>query len=310
MASIPDLPIPISIITSRYFVFSADAGAYLRRQHNIVGVLIGSIPQIPQQNIFLGLPLELMPEEARLLVENKVAYIVDDPRAHDESIWRLEQDKRAAYLASLNEEGERAAGAQAGEKLQKREKALRRRGLASGSEPSESKTTASSEDQSEEAGDGLLGRPGPSTSHKRNPVSPTPPAITPPTSQPLLNTRPPEIQSPSDLPPVPASYPLFKHLHGLSYYLTPGLRFGCQYLVYPGDPLRFHSHFLAVSYEWDEEIDLMELVGGGRLGTGVKKGFLIGGLEPADESGGEGEDTGSGSRGGKVRSFSVEWAGM
>src|SRR5271154_5108584 len=83
MTSTPDLPIAISLIDGRYFLFSADVVSYLRREHHICGVLVGSIPQIPQQNVFLGLPLELMPEEARLLVAAGGAYIVDDAPAHD-----------------------------------------------------------------------------------------------------------------------------------------------------------------------------------------------------------------------------------
>jgi len=50
--------------------------------------------------------------------------------------------------------------------------------------------------------------------------------------------------------------------------MTPGLRFGCHYTVYPGDPLRFHSHFLATGADWDEEFDLLDIVGGGRLVLG------------------------------------------
>jgi tRNA-splicing endonuclease subunit Sen34 len=100
--------------------------------------------------------------------------------------------------------------------------------------------------------------------------------------------------------PVTAAYPLFAHLHALSYFITPGLRFGCDYAVYPGDPLRFHSHFLAVGYDWDEEIPLMDMVGGGRLGTGVKKSFLIGGKSPTDSI----EDNAG------VRTFCIEWGGM
>jgi len=88
--------------------------------------------------------------------------------------------------------------------------------------------------------------------------------------------------------------------------MSPGLRFGCQYCVYPGDPLRFHSHFLAVGAEWDEEMDLLTLVGGGRLGTGVKKGFLLGGVERRVDESEEGEmRDGEG-----VRCFCVEWGGM
>ena len=56
--------------------------------------------------------------------------------------------------------------------------------------------------------------------------------------------------------------------------------------------------------EWDEEIDLLDVVGGGRLGTGVKKSWLIGG--PTDSDGGRKE----GEPAPQVRTFSVEWGGM
>jgi tRNA-splicing endonuclease subunit Sen34 len=58
-----------------------------------------------------------------------------------------------------------------------------------------------------------------------------------------------------------------------------------------------------VSAEWDEEIDLMDIIVGGRLGTGVKKGFLLGGAEEKD--GDSINETRS-----NVRTFSIEWAGM
>lgn len=98
--------------------------------------------------------------------------------------------------------------------------------------------------------------------------------------------------------------------------MAPGIRFGCQFSVYPGDPLRFHSHFLSMSYDWDEDIDLLDLVGGGRLGTGVKKGWLIGGVEEKEEDGNgtnaiESEvETGNSKKKAKVRTFCIEWGGM
>jgi tRNA-splicing endonuclease subunit Sen34 len=122
--------------------------------------------------------------------------------------------------------------------------------------------------------------------------------ITPTTSHPPLTSSPSSSSLP--LPEVPVSYPLFKHLHSKGYFMAPGIRFGCRYTAYPGDPLRFHSHFLCDGMDWDQEFDLLTLVGGGRLGTGVKKGFLIGGTEDKVHVDGE-ED---------VRAFCVEWAGM
>lgn len=314
MESTLDLPIAISLINGRYFLFSADVVSFLRREHHICGVLIGSIPQIPQQNIFLGLPLELMPEEARLLVEKDVAFVLDDVRAHEEGLQRIKQDNRQAYISSLQTEGTNAAKQQAGLKEQKRNQALKKRGLTpkfDGVETSinshESSQTSDSitPQPSDNASDSLFTPPPEqplrNTSPRPSPA-PTPLAVTPATSSLLL---PPTWPSTTDttisqLPTTPPSYPLFAHLHSKGHFISPGLRFGCQYLVYPGDPLRFHSHFLAVGVDWDQEIDLMDIVGGGRLGTGVKKGYLFGGAEPEIEV----------ERTERVRTFSVEWAGM
>jgi tRNA-splicing endonuclease subunit Sen34 len=130
--------------------------------------------------------------------------------------------------------------------------------------------------------------------------------ITPVTSYSLFEIPSPPASTDTELlPPVLASYDLYAHMHSKGYYLSPGLRFGCQYLIYPGDPLRFHSHFLGVGYQWDEEIRMLDIVGGGRLGTGVKKGFLIGGVETIAE-----EDNDGTGKEGKVRTFCIEWGGM
>jgi tRNA-splicing endonuclease subunit Sen34 len=87
----------------------------------------------------------------------------------------------------------------------------------------------------------------------------------------------------------------------------PGLRFGCNYSVYPGDPLRYHSHFLATGLGWDEKFALLDVVGGGRLGTGTKKAYMIGGEDPAAS---QGAGLFSDEKKEPVRAFSVEWASM
>lgn len=56
----------------------ADAGHLtdiqtLRTEHHICGILSGTLPQVSQQNTFLGLPLVLLPEEVVLLVKNSAA---------------------------------------------------------------------------------------------------------------------------------------------------------------------------------------------------------------------------------------------
>ena len=307
MEQTPNLPIPVSLIDGRYFLFSIDAVTYLRREHHICGVLIGSIPHAPQQNVFLGLPLELMPEEARLLVEKGLAYIVDDAMAHQQGLVKASMQERRRYLEKVQSKGREAADFQAGVKEQLRSKALSKLQQNATKNPLAIATGKQGEDaavNAESASEDFLF----ASSSVPESVTTDPPlkstfGVTPATSA-LLLTPPPSPQpSESKLPAVPDSYPLFKHLHSRGYFTSPGLRFGCRYMVYPGDPLRFHSHFLASHVGWDEDLDLMDLVGGGRLGTGVKKGYLIGGLEKKEQ---EDEDE----SGEVVRTFTIEWAAM
>ncbi|KAF2143725.1 uncharacterized protein K452DRAFT_317175 [Aplosporella prunicola CBS 121167] len=314
-------PIPISHVGNRYLLYNTDDISYIRRQHHITGVLIGTLPSHPQQNIFLGTPLELMPEEARLLVEKDAAYIVDDAAAHSASLLGggLGAAERKAFLRAMKKQGVDAMKANQKKSDTLKEQALKKNAdkIAQARAAKQKAREQQKQQQSDTASahDSLFdsGAPAPPpSSHAGTPttieerwyITPTtshPPLLpTPPPSPP--NTTAVATTSRSNLPPVPASYPLFAHLHSRGYYLSPGLRFGCQYCAYPGDPLRFHSHFLAVGMGWNEEFDLMRLVGGGRLGTGVKKGFLIGGKVEGDDGEGENE--------GEVRAFSIEWSGM
>ena len=41
----------------------------LRQEHHILGKLVGCLPRLPRQNVQLGRPLQLLQEEATLLVE-------------------------------------------------------------------------------------------------------------------------------------------------------------------------------------------------------------------------------------------------
>jgi tRNA-splicing endonuclease subunit Sen34 len=311
MEADPELPIPISLIAGRYLLFSIDAVTFLRREHHICGVLIGSLPQAPQQNVFLGLPLELMPEEVRLLVEKGLAYLVDDVRAHQEGLTHASPQRKLQYVNRLRDAGRQAALSQAAVKEQRRVAALSKarpkatKGLETEAVSLADKVDDSVPEALHQAS--LFAPPSPSEPAASESISASLFGVTPATSASLFSSSPPPGLPGGELPAAPDSYPLFKHLHSKGYFTSPGLRFGCQYMVYPGDPLRFHSHFLASHVGWDEELDLMDLVAGGRLGTGVKKGYLIGGLEKKTEK----EKHEEGHRECEnVRTFSIEWAGM
>lgn len=277
----------------------------MRCTHNICGVFIGGIPQVPQQNVFLGLPLELIPEEARVLVEKNAAYLVDDPAFHKSKFGSFTGEDRKLYLESLRAEGLKSRNIADGLRQKSAERGLAKEAAKRARQQKSSEqvpvlraeTTVTADEADPETMLFEADAPPPAPSTASNVATTAKPdAVTLTSSYPPMSL--PNKGPSQRLPSVPSSYPLFAYLHSRGYFMTPGLRFGCQYSVYPGDPLRFHSHFLAVGLGWKDEIPLLDIVGGGRLGTGVKKGFLIGGEDTSTESKGE------------VRSFCIEWGGM
>ncbi|KAF2744287.1 hypothetical protein M011DRAFT_461077 [Sporormia fimetaria CBS 119925] len=299
-------PFPISRIGGRYLLFDTDIISHTRREHNICGVLTGTLPNLSQQNVFLGVPLELMPEEARVLVEQGHAYILDDEEVHRKAFLNMSREDRLAYLQYMDNLGSEAYMNAKKQSEQRAAKAMEQRGLVpKATDPKEHTTSVSSAHQPQDARErdeeSLFdsGKTTPAVTAKTKLDTYW---VTPTASHPPLPTPAPDHSLP--LPEVPRSYPLFRYMHSKGYYSTPGLRFGCQYTIYPGDPLRFHSHFLGTGLDWDDEFDLLDVVGGGRLGTGVKKSYLLGGEDPSKPAAEEGQlDVKA------VRAFSIEWAG-
>lgn len=116
---------------------------------------------------------------------------------------------------------------------------------------------------------------------------------------------------------------VFRHLWEKGYYMGCGIKFGGEFLVYPGsfvpcfseslilnapflqmnglhfetgDPLRYHSHFTAsVLTSSSTPIRPMEFVAHGRLGTATKKAHLLCTWDEASK---------------KVDVYSLEWSGF
>jgi len=104
----------------------------------------------------------------------------------------------------------------------------------------------------------------------------------------------------------------FRAIWEQGMYSGHGVRFGGEFLVYPGDPLRYHSHFVNTTLpSADTVIRPMELVAWGRLGTATKKAHLI---CCYDEDGASGNGNGEEQRQdekvagrGTVDCYSLEW---
>lgn len=280
-------PVRISKIAGRYLIFDAEAAGFLRRTENVNGTLVGTAPQQPTQNIFLGLPVELRPEEAEALLKRKVAYLVDDVVAHQLVLRNPDPEARRAYLDSLKTRKQTAQRVLAEKNAKKIAEVAERRGV-SALRPK--KSTAASVD------DGAIFSSNPSDSSRQPNTGVKSLGVTPTSSGFLISPTVDRVAEAFK----PTEGPLCRFLLSSGYHMTPGLRFGAKYSVYPGDPLRFHAHFMASQYDWDEDIPVLDIVTGGRLATAVKKAFLIGGRPPASETSPQGQ----------VRTFCIEWAAM
>lgn len=296
----PERRVRISRIAGRYLVFDIEDVVHIRRHHGICAVLTGTMPQNPTQNLFLGLPIELHAEEARLLVDEKAGYIADELPEHLSQLTAMDEATRKAYLQSLKKQRKSAQLAFEEERAKVQAKHQSKRKAAKAKPAAESTSAVAAAAEGE--GESLFDAPPP------KPTAAAPaaakesflPAITPTTSCDLATPS-----TGSAAIDTPSSYPLYRYLNSRGYYTTPGLRFGGDYSVYPGDPFRYHAHYLANSYGWDEEISMLDLVTSGRLGTAVKKSFLFGAEKPVNS-----EESGNAERGDEVRVFCVEWAGM
>lgn len=296
-------PVRIAKIAGRFLVFDPEAATVLRRHFSANGVLVGTAPQQPTQNIFLGLPIELRPEEVNALVQRNAAYVVDDVAAHQHTLNSFLKDpsSRTAYIESLKR---RKQAAQQVLAEQNAIKAVDAAAKQASNRKSKAKKQAAAETVEDAAGDSqdcLFSSTPEPPSIKSKPEPEVKLSVTPTQSNDLIS----QAAEQQSLDNRANDGPFCQHLQQNGYYMTPGLRFGAKYSVYPGDPLRYHAHFMANPYDWDEQVPVLDLVGGGRLATAVKKAFLIGGEQPATSSSDATGDAQS-----CVRTFSIEWAAM
>jgi len=78
----------------------------------------------------------------------------------------------------------------------------------------------------------------------------------------------------------------FKDLWNNNYYISEGSKFGGDFLVYSGDPVKYHAKYIVICINCAAEIEserrIQDLVARSRLGTCVKKTILFSWLENED----------------------------
>ncbi len=246
----------------------------LRCKYHIYGTNTGTLPSVPQQNIFLGLPVELMSEEIYLLViELKVAYVIIDSELH-ETISSLLSKEDLEYIKTKKQEVWDVQVKQYMETQSIKRKIHVKKDKKTDSTKNENETS------SNEVATNIEKKTDKYTLQAA--IS----YVIEPTTEFLPNFNLFQSQYGSAEAkqrritkwqhPTAESYDIFKYLYSLGCSSSSGLRFGGQFISYPGDPLRYYSHQIVNRYGWDEDIKVLDIVGGARLGTAVKKLWLIG----------------------------------
>ncbi|EPT00082.1 hypothetical protein FOMPIDRAFT_143814 [Fomitopsis schrenkii] len=310
--------IPLRVSNNKAFVWDIDDIGILRADHHICGVLTGTLPHLSQQNVFLGAPLLLMPEEVVLLVDKQLAVLADDPTAHRtpsvDALRRWNADRAAEAkqqiaLAEAKEMSQKTAKMSMSEEaIRKRREREERRAAAA-----RAKALAEGEDPDAiEASGSSMTPAAPTDQRPATPNAQAAPAytVTLPGSSSDLAWYDPEGCRYESIADAQAAgiwtYPanlherakcrVFRDLWEQGNFMGGGIRFGGDFLVYPGDPMRYHSHFVASVVDSPvSTIKPMELVAHGRLGTATKKAHLFCGWDDEKQ---------------EVSYFSIEWAGF
>ncbi|XP_049784503.1 tRNA-splicing endonuclease subunit Sen34 isoform X2 [Schistocerca cancellata] len=273
--------ITLTVSDGKAFVWNADDWLTLREQHRIIGNLIGCLPHMPRQETFLGLPLELLPEEATLLVEKKIATLARFPslsRAPGSGIQNEYEKYRKRIYEEQTEHLMQSRREQVTNMIDKivEGKKLKLMGVK---KSKRKKTESPPEEALCDMEDIVIDK----EELLKEEFAKIKPVTIENTLVQIFSVYPWLRQEDAcpvrwEFPKSPLDkirYKVFKDLWDKGYYMTSGKKFGGDFLVYRGDPLKFHAHFLILCKERECSISLYEFITFGRLGTNVRKKAVI-----------------------------------
>lgn len=258
-----------------YYVWNSEDVISLRKTHRILGRLIGALPEIPRQNGENGLPLMLSLEEVYFLYNHDIIQIVDsiDLRdyGHPEVQAIFKENHQQEYIKIKQEVIEVKKA-----KLTSRLDMIAEAKLAKLEAQGAPIDIGSKSEFKERVSLELLAK-----------IQQFPPSnevtifqhssplnlIYKPTT---LKLTAPKIGSIDSL-----RIQVYTDFWIKGYYISDGLKFGGDFLVYDHDPLNFHAKFIVFCLLSAEQIDESLLRSYGRLGRNVRKNVVLAYFAPS-----------------------------
>eukprot|EP00041_Stephanoeca_diplocostata_P028167 m.788727 g.788727 ORF g.788727 m.788727 type:complete len:337 (-) comp23318_c0_seq21:3032-4042(-) len=302
-------------------IWSANEVNRLRTEHRMTGNAIGSLANHTQQNVVLGLPVVLLPEEATLLQQKGYLLLLScDPRGpirgaqevkqlteSRERLVQIQVDRlknnpieRRSAIETIKAHGKRRRV-----DTSRPDGVLGHLAHHASAPPAGGTTDNVGSTCSTKITQGIVDAVAP-IGHVAKAASTLRQAarIAILTAEPPLHSdhleesntwsgQLPRAQGyrlaplPFDVSSTPMAalrYRVFADLHAKGYWITPGVKFGGDFLVYPGDPHRYHAHFVAVVLPYRRTLSPLDIISFGRLGNVVKKALLLCSVSDATDS--------------------------
>lgn len=282
--------IELGLSKNNVFVWNADDWLTLRKNHRIIGELVGCLPKHPRQEILSGLPLLLLPEEVSLLLEKGIARLVKYSQLQQPPKKSL-KDAFEEYRNKLFIEQEKCL-------IKEKEKQImtmmdtivegKRRKIL-GIETSKKKMRKPLDNETQKALENIQVNTKEIFEEQMSRL----PKLE--KSEALVQTHTAcPWSNKNDYEIVDWKYPVtqqekfryktFKNLWEQGYYITSGEKFGGDFLAYPGDPIMFHSQFIVQCRNKTEEISIAELIGCCRVASHVRKTLVLAALSEDGEN--------------------------
>lgn len=261
--------VELVLTNGQVHIWNVHDAELIRRKYRIVGTLVGSLPRQAHQYSMLGLPLRLLDSEVTLLLQKKYARLVNYQEMNTEP--SLETKEKFNDYRKINYEEQVTAAASdrrreidlyANKILEgRRKKLLKMKNSDADAEIKSLTREKVIEDECKKI--------------QRLPEQ--------------LQVSQSFIEHPfiSSLSPIEAEwrypstaseelrYEIFSDLWHEGYFITTGVNFGGDFLVYGGDPLLFHASFIVKCVHDIKQVDICDIVTRARIGTSTKKTLVL-----------------------------------